>query len=60
MDKNNIFIIGDSLSVDIDAGNNAGIDSCWFNKSGDINSADILPTYEIRKLNELNKHINRD
>jgi 2-haloacid dehalogenase len=60
IDKNNVLIIGDSLSADIAGGNNAGIDSCWFNRTGDINSTNILPTYEIRKLNELNKYINRD
>jgi 2-haloacid dehalogenase len=59
-DKNNILIIGDSLSADIAGGNNAGIDSCWFNKSGDINNTDIIPVYEIGKLSELNEYINRD
>jgi 2-haloacid dehalogenase len=60
IDKNNILIIGDSLSADIAGGNNAGIDSCWFNKSGDINDTDIIPVYEISALSELNKYINRD
>ena len=58
IEKDRFLIIGDSLSADIAGGNNAGIDSCWFNKSGDINSTNILPTYEINKLNELNKYIN--
>jgi 2-haloacid dehalogenase len=56
--KDRLLIIGDSLSADIAGGNNAGIDSCWFNKSGDINSTNIIPTYEINKLNELKKYIN--
>jgi 2-haloacid dehalogenase len=57
VEKNRFLIIGDSLSADIAGGNNAGIDSCWFNKSGDINSTKIIPTYEISNLNELNKYI---
>jgi 2-haloacid dehalogenase len=60
IDKNKIIIIGDSLSADIAGGNNAGIDSCWFNKSGDINNTDIIPTYEINSLSELNEYINKD
>jgi 2-haloacid dehalogenase len=55
--KDKIIIIGDSISADIKGGNNAGIDSCWFNQSGIINDSDIKPTYEIRTLNELNKFI---
>ncbi|GHU71632.1 noncanonical pyrimidine nucleotidase, YjjG family protein [Spirochaetia bacterium] len=58
IENDRFLIIGDSLSADIAGGNNAGIDSCWFNKSGDINSTNIIPTYEINKLNELDKYIN--
>jgi 2-haloacid dehalogenase len=57
IDKNKTLLIGDSLSADIAGGNNSGIDSCWFNKSGDINDTDIMPTYEIRRLSELKKFI---
>jgi 2-haloacid dehalogenase len=60
VEKSRIIIIGDSVSADIAGGNNAGIDSCWFNKSGEINNTEIKPTYEIRKLSELNKYINRN
>lgn len=59
IEKNKILIVGDSISADIAGGNNVGIDSCWFNKSGDINNTEIIPTYEIRKLKELHKYINR-
>lgn len=55
--KDKILIIGDSLAHDIIGGNNAGIDTCWFNESGNVNSANIKPTYEIRMLNELQKFI---
>jgi 2-haloacid dehalogenase len=55
--KSNILIIGDSISADIAGGNNAKIDSCWFNRFGDINDTDIIPTYEINSLSELKKYI---
>ena len=55
--KEKILIIGDSLTADIAGGNSAGIDSCWFNERGHENHTDIMPTYEIRKLNELNRFI---
>lgn len=57
VEKEQILIIGDSLSADIAGGNNAGIDSCWLNESGEINSSNIIPTYKIRKLHELNRYI---
>jgi len=53
-EKSKIIIIGDSLTADIAGGNNAGIDTCWFNGSGKTNDTDILPVYEINKLDELN------
>jgi len=56
--KNKTLIIGDSLSTDIAGGNNAGIDSCWFNSSHTKNGTDIVPTYEIYNLRELYKFIN--
>jgi len=40
-------------------GNNAGIDTCWLNIAGEINNSNILPTYEISSLKEINKFINR-
>ena len=57
IERNKIIIVGDSLSNDIAGGNNAGIDSCWYNKSGEINNTGIIPTYEINKLCELKKFI---
>ena len=51
--KEKVLIVGDSLSADIAGGNNAGIDSCWLNGNGKHNETNIMPTYEIRELNEL-------
>ncbi len=47
------LIIGDSLSADIKGGLLAGIDTCWFNPSMKSNDTDIVPTYQIHKLDEL-------
>lgn len=46
------LIIGDSLTSDIQGGINAGIDTCWFNPKGPINTT-LLPTYEINRLQTL-------
>ncbi len=52
-DKQRCLVIGDSLSSDILGGNNAGIDTCWYNPSGKPKDPDIRPTYEIELLQEL-------
>lgn len=57
VEKDKILIIGDSLSADIAGGNNAGIDTCWFNESRIENQTDIKPTYEISSLKELQNFI---
>jgi len=48
-----MIIIGDSLSFDIKGGKNAGIDTCCFNPKKKPNDSNIIPTYEIQKLEEL-------
>jgi 2-haloacid dehalogenase len=50
---NQALIIGDSLSSDIKGGYLAGIDTCWFNPKMKENNTDIIPTYEIQKLEDL-------
>ena len=57
VNKDKILIIGDSLTADIAGGNNAGIDTCWYNEHGIENSTDIEPIYEIRHLSEIQKFI---
>lgn len=47
------LIVGDSLGSDIKGGVLAGLDSCWYNPKANSNDTDIVPTYEIRKLQEL-------
>ncbi len=52
-DKSTALIIGDSLSSDIKGGLDFGIDTCWFNPGKVINEEEIVPTYEIEKLVQL-------
>ncbi|MGM9987625.1 MAG: YjjG family noncanonical pyrimidine nucleotidase [Bacillaceae bacterium] len=47
------LIIGDTLSSDIKGGYLAGIDTCWFNPNKKENNTDIVPTYQIEKLDDL-------
>jgi len=60
-DKNKVLIVGDSLTSDIQGGINYGIDTCWFNPKGKVNTLGIIPTYEISDLSELKDIVgNRD
>lgn len=52
-DRSRVLIVGDSLTSDIKGGNNAGIDTCWFNPEGETNNTDASFRYEIRALEEL-------
>lgn len=54
-DRSKILVIGDSMSSDILGGINAGLDTCWFNTSGEV--AKYTPTYEIKELREVMKII---
>lgn len=54
----NTLIIGDSLTSDILGGQNAGIDSCWFNPHHLAKPAHIKPTYQITDLKELTTILN--
>ena len=52
-DKEEIMIIGDSLTSDIKGGNNAGILCCWYNPSGHENNLGLRIDYEISDLNSV-------
>lgn len=45
-------IVGDSLSSDIAGGHNAGIATCWYNRSGKTND-DARPTFEVSSLDQI-------
>lgn len=53
--KEDVILIGDSLSADIIGGLNYGIDCIWFNKNGDELSENIKPTYIVNKLKDIEK-----
>ena len=52
-DKNNALMIGDSLSADIQGGNNAGIDTIWYNPQHLENTTQLHPTYEVHSYKDL-------
>ena len=51
--KEDVLLIGDSLTADIRGANDYGIDACWFNPTGRTPDADLHIRYEIRHLGEL-------
>lgn len=51
--KAEVLMVGDSLSSDIAGGVGFGIDTCWFNPSGQTNDSSIVPTYEIGDLRQI-------
>jgi len=52
--KEEVLIIGDSLTSDMKGGNLAGIDTCWFNPDHHNNTLEFSVTYEIDNLAKLN------
>ena len=48
-----ILIVGDSLTSDMQGGNNAGIKCCWYNPKGLENQKDLRIDYEISNLQEV-------
>lgn len=52
-DKKSTIIIGDSLGSDIQGGINFGIDTCWYNFTGEPNSSGLKPTYSIDSLKDI-------
>ncbi|MBP3593905.1 MAG: YjjG family noncanonical pyrimidine nucleotidase [Lachnospiraceae bacterium] len=51
--KDEVLIVGDSLTSDIQGGVNAGIKTCWFNPKGVVNTSALKPDYEIRDIGEV-------
>ncbi|WJY28260.1 MULTISPECIES: YjjG family noncanonical pyrimidine nucleotidase [Sporosarcina] len=47
-----VLMTGDSLTSDIKGGNQAGLDTCWFNPDKLENKTDAVPTYEISDWRE--------
>lgn len=49
-DKRTVLMVGDSLSSDIQGGVNFGIDTCWFNPSGDASPPSPTPSHVVDDL----------
>ena len=58
VDREVAYIIGDSLSSDIQLGINAGVKTIWFNREHKENTKGITPDYEVKDFKELTKLIN--
>ncbi len=52
-ERDEVIIIGDSLTSDMKGGNNAGILSCWYNPKGLKNTNCVKLDYEIQNLQEI-------
>ena len=48
--KAKVLMIGDSLTSDIRGGNNAGIDTCWYDDGSDPERVDVHVDYRISNL----------
>lgn len=53
VDKSQVMIVGDSLTSDIQGGNNAGIITCWYNPEHKQAEDGIRIDYEISDLHEI-------
>ncbi len=51
--RNEILIVGDSLTSDISGGNNAGIKCCWYNPKNRNKDKNVKIDYEIHNLNQV-------
>ena len=51
--KEDVLLIGDSLTADIRGANDYGIDACWYNPAGRTPGSDLRISYEISRLQEL-------
>ena len=52
-DKEKTLMIGDSLTADIQGGNNTGIDTIWYNPHHLENHTQAQPTYEVHSYQDL-------
>lgn len=48
-----VLVVGDNLAADVGGANAYGVDSCWVNPGGRSPDDGIVPTWEIRRLDEL-------
>lgn len=55
--RDEIMIVGDSLTSDMKGGNNAGIVCCWYNPGEMENTLGVKIDYEIRHIKEVQKFL---
>lgn len=58
--KEEILIVGDSLTSDMQGGANAGIKTCWFNPEGAENTSGLNLDYEIKRIDEVLEIITKE
>ncbi len=51
--KEDLILIGDSLSADIQGGINFNVETIWFNKNNEPQNDTIKPTYTVNHLKEI-------
>lgn len=51
--RDQVLIVGDSLTSDIRGGNNAGIKTCWYNPGGATNTEGVRVDWEITDLHQI-------
>lgn len=51
--RQEVIMIGDSLTADVKGGADYGIKTCWFNFYGEENPTDIIPDYTVNSLSEI-------
>ena len=52
-DRSRVLVLGDSLSSDMTAAYNAGIDACWYNPKKNVNKKGLPIRYEITDLDDV-------
>lgn len=52
-DKRRVLVLGDSLSSDMGAAANAGIDACWYNPKKNVNTKGLPIRYVITDLDDV-------
>lgn len=56
--KDEMMIVGDSLTSDMRGGNNAGIVCCWYNPQGENRDKNLRIDYEIENLQQIRDILN--
>lgn len=52
-EKDEVMIVGDSRTSDMQGGVNAGIVCCWYNPNGAVNQSGLKLDFEIRNLQQI-------